>query len=286
MLFATYQPSSTIEKLGKKSIKPYTIWAIPAENLEDLFLSSFCCAPNRMEALIFFECENYIRIDKVKWYQAIKDSPMVGSLNPHDYASEDTDDLHSEFLVKTIDPLKIKMLVPLFDVGDAPDILQRGNLKLEGEPANYLLGLAANIVDEFQMPVEANMGFGMDKNYARYRCDFQPKKMAFEFVYLPFAYKFLTAEPGQITLNIIYLANMFSHHASDFVRLSNRFTYWSYEDCSLEGFDSIIEDMRHYILDNEDVAERLIGGPPIGRNELCPCGSGKKYKKCHGFWID
>ena len=22
--------------------------------------------------------------------------------------------------------------------------------------------------------------------------------------------------------------------------------------------------------------------PNIGRNEPCPCGSGKKYKKCHG----
>ncbi|HRC63286.1 MAG TPA: SEC-C metal-binding domain-containing protein [Dehalococcoidia bacterium] len=20
----------------------------------------------------------------------------------------------------------------------------------------------------------------------------------------------------------------------------------------------------------------------VGRNELCPCGSGKKYKRCHG----
>ena len=23
-------------------------------------------------------------------------------------------------------------------------------------------------------------------------------------------------------------------------------------------------------------------GPKVGRNEPCPCGSGKKYKKCHG----
>ena len=23
-------------------------------------------------------------------------------------------------------------------------------------------------------------------------------------------------------------------------------------------------------------------GPDIGRNDPCPCGSGKKYKKCHG----
>ena len=22
--------------------------------------------------------------------------------------------------------------------------------------------------------------------------------------------------------------------------------------------------------------------PPVGRNDPCPCGSGKKYKKCHG----
>ena len=25
------------------------------------------------------------------------------------------------------------------------------------------------------------------------------------------------------------------------------------------------------------------GEPEIGRNDPCPCGSGKKYKKCHGI---
>ena len=24
--------------------------------------------------------------------------------------------------------------------------------------------------------------------------------------------------------------------------------------------------------------------PNIGRNQACPCGSGKKYKKCHNGW--
>jgi hypothetical protein len=23
----------------------------------------------------------------------------------------------------------------------------------------------------------------------------------------------------------------------------------------------------------------------IGRNDPCPCGSGKKYKQCHGRWF-
>jgi preprotein translocase subunit SecA len=32
--------------------------------------------------------------------------------------------------------------------------------------------------------------------------------------------------------------------------------------------------------ENDDHGEPVSAGPRIGRNELCPCGSGKKYKKC------
>jgi preprotein translocase subunit SecA len=28
--------------------------------------------------------------------------------------------------------------------------------------------------------------------------------------------------------------------------------------------------------------EPIVTGPKIGRNDPCPCGSGKKYKQCHG----
>ena len=35
--------------------------------------------------------------------------------------------------------------------------------------------------------------------------------------------------------------------------------------------------------DGEVIPETVVReGPKIGRNEICPCGSGKKYKKCHG----
>ena len=26
----------------------------------------------------------------------------------------------------------------------------------------------------------------------------------------------------------------------------------------------------------------IVNGPKIGRNDPCPCGSGKKFKNCHG----
>jgi uncharacterized protein YecA (UPF0149 family) len=29
------------------------------------------------------------------------------------------------------------------------------------------------------------------------------------------------------------------------------------------------------------VAHPARAGPRVGRNDPCPCGSGKKYKKCH-----
>jgi hypothetical protein len=35
-------------------------------------------------------------------------------------------------------------------------------------------------------------------------------------------------------------------------------------------------------LANYDAPKPLIRGPKVGRNDPCPCGSGKKYKKCCG----
>ena len=34
--------------------------------------------------------------------------------------------------------------------------------------------------------------------------------------------------------------------------------------------------------EQKTVQQVVRGAAKVGRNELCPCGSGKKYKKCHG----
>jgi preprotein translocase subunit SecA len=31
-----------------------------------------------------------------------------------------------------------------------------------------------------------------------------------------------------------------------------------------------------------DAVQQVVRGEKVGRNDPCPCGSGKKYKKCHG----
>jgi uncharacterized protein YecA (UPF0149 family) len=35
--------------------------------------------------------------------------------------------------------------------------------------------------------------------------------------------------------------------------------------------------------EEDEEAEPVIAAPKPGRNDLCSCGSGKKYKKCHGL---
>ena len=41
---------------------------------------------------------------------------------------------------------------------------------------------------------------------------------------------------------------------------------------------------RWYFVDGETIGQKPVvrEGPRIGRNDPCPCGSGKKYKKCCG----
>ena len=43
-----------------------------------------------------------------------------------------------------------------------------------------------------------------------------------------------------------------------------------------------VQDLRLLLLDHGPRPETRRVGPQPGRNDPCPCGSGKKYKKCHG----
>jgi preprotein translocase subunit SecA len=61
---------------------------------------------------------------------------------------------------------------------------------------------------------------------------------------------------------------------------------YSYADDPIQGFngdDPIVEmdgepDNGHVV-----VEQRVVGDlERVGRNDPCPCGSGKKYKRCHG----
>jgi len=49
------------------------------------------------------------------------------------------------------------------------------------------------------------------------------------------------------------------------------------------GQDYAADEEDYYTEPGEQVKRTPVQvGPKIGRNDPCPCGSGKKYKNCHG----
>ena len=49
----------------------------------------------------------------------------------------------------------------------------------------------------------------------------------------------------------------------------------------MNGYQPVFNPERYS--DAEDVLDVPVPAPPkTGRNDPCPCGSGKKFKKCHG----
>ncbi len=56
--------------------------------------------------------------------------------------------------------------------------------------------------------------------------------------------------------------------------------YTEDEDVSELGDGNFLEDLGYFDDDFEPTETFIKPEPKIGRNELCPCGSGKKYKKC------
>ncbi len=47
-------------------------------------------------------------------------------------------------------------------------------------------------------------------------------------------------------------------------------------------FQKIDPELQKHIPLNTLINEPIQSAPKVGRNDPCPCGSGKKYKRCHG----
>ena len=56
---------------------------------------------------------------------------------------------------------------------------------------------------------------------------------------------------------------------------------WLY---TLPGWDGILSEERRREIRDQWRQDRQAVSSKVGRNEPCPCGSGKKYKKCCGAW--
>ena len=96
-----------------------------------------------------------------------------------------------------------------------------------------------------------------------------------------------------------HLAAMDSLRGSVNLRaLGGKDPFYEYKKESFDYFDEMLSNQNERVLktlfniklvgQNNDVKQpinesRKVITKKIGRNEPCPCGSGKKYKQCHGL---
>ena len=75
------------------------------------------------------------------------------------------------------------------------------------------------------------------------------------------------------------------HLKIDFTRLYKKMVEYKADHLySLPQWDNIFTEEEREVLYKEQKRSTTVvnEGPKIGRNDPCPCGSGKKYKKCCG----
>ena len=86
---------------------------------------------------------------------------------------------------------------------------------------------------------------------------------------------------GNVILNATASMSVMNN-INKFIRLENDISIWSYNDCSQEKFEELYEKTKNAIIDDPIKLSILASGQKPERNKPCPCGSNKKYKKCHG----
>lgn len=73
-------------------------------------------------------------------------------------------------------------------------------------------------------------------------------------------------------------------HANNYekAQIANEFNSTSTENPQFAGREGYDEAMRNSMNQRPKQQPIVSSEPKIGRNDACPCGSGKKYKQCHG----
>lgn len=125
-----------------------------------------------------------------------------------------------------------------------------------GEKVNSLEGTVAELAKRFNMTAEEIVAFVDGIN------EVLPEKYEMENL----------TEESQISMQI------------DFEKLYKKMVEYKAEHLyNLTQWNRIFdEDTRKRMMLEQKNARTVIKGEKIGRNDPCPCGSGKKYKKCCG----
>lgn len=275
------------EKLGFRPM-----WAVPITTFKETLASMLLVAPNYPNYLCIFDTEEYVRIDKVKHYKEVMDDMQELS---YPIADASLPDYRCEFA------LNIEKLGAPLCVGNIAEIL---TFVGTGEHCSELFSIwtknavpesfaktLRTYVKEMYLPENASSIRKQMEEVGLANIDsrvtLNTAWILYRMTVLPIIlWGFCTDTKtdmgsGQAGMELSVVESCAKTHVI-LQELCNQMAYWSMQDCTAEKFDYIYEQTMRFIMDELPLLEAWFEGKKIGRNDRCPCGSGKKYKKCHG----
>ena len=100
-----------------------------------------------------------------------------------------------------------------------------------------------------------------------------------------YGYLFARHEHGKFILRIEDTdQNRFVEGATEVIYETLKQTHLSHDEGPDVGgnYGPYVQSERKELYKTQKSSQTVIKPPKVGRNEPCPCGSGKKYKKCCG----
>lgn len=264
------------------------VWGFPIDSLEDFFAQSICVVPNFPEIFYIIETDNFIKLDKVRWLRdKMKDNDNAKK-NIHNYIDPNLSNEYSELLLNPNDIFKegnqIKVIVNILAIKDFIEgkcDLKTVMLEVDCFPEDAILHIKKRMTEIWNLLKEPVIEKGsltlaeFEAQKTSFKC-----KQVFSLVLLPFIYNFAKQRAAYP-----FMTEIFSRNIMQVSRLSQKLSDWIKNDCSQSEYVEIYNKLKETAITDENVLAALASECKIERNEACPCGSGKKWKKCHGKLI-
>ena len=300
MLFGTYQRIFDTEKgIPENLINPKRkynkklgfspLWAFPIDDLQSMTAHSICASPNFADIFYLIETDDFIRIDKVKHEKKVLLNEYSGDQEDWDFTEVITDHLdndHSEIILNpdVIKNENIRFFSPVIDAKkNAMEQVQFIVPQASKEQKEWLSGMVSLWGERVPTLDTAHVESfllenGYTKEYAKIEGRQRCNKFTFEMTMYPLIYRaYVKREP----ING-YCMGALCYNARGIMEAGSEYCRWGNEGCRPEDYERIFNKIKKLVLEDEEILKCAAEQKKIYPNEPCPCGSGKKYKRCHG----
>ena len=264
------------------------MWAVPVTTFKETMAAMLCTAPNYPMFFAIVESDDYIRVDKIKHYRNI----MTGAwkTDPLPPAADDFPEHKVEYLLNksTLRPFPVLggMTNSVDQIENPHDLKMSAAAFSPGIRFNSLfVDLVQGCVADIPRVNMASDSIFDGMNNREARTYWNREWYLYRYVIMPVILWALCEDTRaenieEIRFNSIALEAC-RGNINDLMIADRNYALWSRNDCSIEGFETTYGRVRDLTIDNPIVLENLAHRIRFGRNDICPCGSELKVRKCH-----